>query len=604
MQLLATQKTEVAISPSSAISAKDSESNSAFDEHFNQSMQDFQSAKDQAATVQHTQQQERRKDLQNVSESLSGAKTNANPNDDTDWNELVSQSDSMKAAITNETKTEHSSATSNPDDSMILKDISELTPVSVDETLFAQLQASQDTEVIDTTQSSFTVAQVSDAELDITSELSTDATLLTDQEKAVLAADKLAADVKAALNVELPADIHQVDAASSKLGANTASASLEASAHVELNQDKLSQDMASADAQQLTLETELISNEGKTSLSQNSITNNMSSSTLGQLSQSTEQNPMLTAGANNSVNIPSDITPEQLTNEAQELLLKLSPKQIEQVAQQLFNRLDQGQKNLGDAQQFVSNLKSGIAEIKAQAQDGHVAGIDLSALVKDSLGTASVAPLKLDQVVQQVNNTLGLFGLQQHSAAMSPQTNDTPVGGVDMIRQQTEVSVAQFEQSKLSNQQPAQSSFDKAVNLFKPDGAQQLAEKVRFMNNNRQISAEMRLDPAELGAMQVKISMNGDNATVNMVVQTSQAREALEQATPRLREMLEEQGLSLGESSVSRDDSAGQQSSFGESQSGQPTTNSIELEENVETGNIIAEQSIHNGSIGGIDYYA
>ena len=293
---------------------------------------------------------------------------------------------------------------------------------------------------------------------------------------------------------------------------------------------------------------------------------------------------------------------EKLTADVEETLLQLSPKQLEQVAQHIFTRLEQDQKNLGEAQQFVNNLKSGLAEMKAQLQNGNIAGIDLSALVQDSLPKTDVMPLKLDQVVQQLTNTLGVLG-------MNPLTNPSQVvdtystgmsGAIDLIRQNSEVSVGQLEQTKL----PPHTSFDKSVNLFKPEGQQQLAEKVRWMNNNRQISAELRLDPEDLGAVQVKISMNGDSATVSMVVQSTQAREALEQATPRLREMLAEQGLSLGESSVNQDNSAGEQGAFGQDETSQKEISSMKIDETVQTGNIIAEQTIKNGTIGGIDYYA
>jgi flagellar hook-length control protein FliK len=293
---------------------------------------------------------------------------------------------------------------------------------------------------------------------------------------------------------------------------------------------------------------------------------------------------------------------EKLAAEVEETLLQLSPKQLEQVAQHIFTRLEQDQKKLGEALHFVNNLKSGLVEMKAQLQNGNIAGIDLSALVQDSLPKTDVMPLKLDQVLQQLTNTLSVLG-------MTPMTNPSQVvdtystgmsGAVDMMRQHSEVSIGQLEQTKL----PPHTSFDKSVNLFKPEGQQQLAEKVRWMNNNRQISAELRLDPEDLGAMQVKISMNGDAATVIMLVQSTQAREALEQATPRLREMLAEQGLSLGESSVNQDNSAGEQGAFGEDETRSKEISSMKINETVQTGNIIAEQTINNGTIGGIDYYA
>ena len=323
---------------------------------------------------------------------------------------------------------------------------------------------------------------------------------------------------------------------------------------------------------------------------------------IGQTQQSE-----LTQQLNTSEQLAKDQAALTLPSDVEQSILQLSPKQLEQVAQHVFSRLEQGQKNLGDAQQFVSNLKSGLAEIKSQLQDGRVAGIDLSALVQDSLPKTDVIPVKLEQVVQQVSNTLGILGMNAMTA--TGQVVDTPhtannvmSSSMEASRQNLEVAVGQLEQTK--SVQQTQSSFDKSVNLFKPEGQQQLADKVRWMNNNRQISAELRLDPEDLGAMQVKISMNGDAATVSMVVQSSQARDALEQATPRLREMLAEQGLSLGESSVNQDNSAGKQGGFTQEKGRQNEISTTKIDESIQTGNIIAEQSIRNGSIGGIDYYA
>jgi len=70
------------------------------------------------------------------------------------------------------------------------------------------------------------------------------------------------------------------------------------------------------------------------------------------------------------------------------------------------------------------------------------------------------------------------------------------------------------------------------------------------MINSRNISAEIRLDPPDLGGMNIKVNLSGDSASVSFIVQSQHARDALDQAVPRLREMLEEHGIELGQSSV------------------------------------------------------
>lgn len=60
---------------------------------------------------------------------------------------------------------------------------------------------------------------------------------------------------------------------------------------------------------------------------------------------------------------------------------------------------------------------------------------------------------------------------------------------------------------------------------------------------------ELRLDPPELGRVNVRISMQGEEVKV-VFTAAGAGRDALELALPRLREMFEGAGLSLGEASV------------------------------------------------------
>lgn len=530
-------------------------SGNAFDEHFKESLIKTQSDQAQNSQAKIDQAQLDSSDI--VKEEQHA-----------DWHELVSQSQSMDTELKNTDSvivqyTEQSKADINTDSKPELltnHDESELSvdDKQIDEALLKLLEAQQ--------------IQASEA---------------TSVVPLAIEPNKLANGVKSALNIS-PEDtiLSSANAAMSETNA-----SLSALSDLDQGSDE-SKLFVLADAQ---VELSVIPNTA-TKTDASAITN------IGQTQQSE-----LTQQLNTSEQLAKDQAALTLPSDVEQSILQLSPKQLEQVAQHVFSRLEQGQKNLGDAQQFVSNLKSGLAEIKSQLQDGRVAGIDLSALVQDSLPKTDVIPVKLEQVVQQVSNTLGILGMNAMTA--TGQVVDTPhtannvmSSSMEASRQNLEVAVGQLEQTK--SVQQTQSSFDKSVNLFKPEGQQQLADKVRWMNNNRQISAELRLDPEDLGAMQVKISMNGDAATVSMVVQSSQARDALEQATPRLREMLAEQGLSLGESSVNQDNSAGKQGGFTQEKGRQNEISTTKIDESIQTGNIIAEQSIRNGSIGGIDYYA
>jgi flagellar hook-length control protein FliK len=165
-----------------------------------------------------------------------------------------------------------------------------------------------------------------------------------------------------------------------------------------------------------------------------------------------------------------------------------------------------------------------------------------------------------------------------------------------------DVAQIQGEQSKQIQLNQFESKFDKAINIAKPEGHQQLAEKVRWMVNTKNLVAEIRLDPAELGSVHVKVALSGESATINFVVQSQQARDALDTATPKLREMLAEKGIELGQSSV-RQESDSQQGQ-GDGQSANQGSRSKDEAENIEVPeHVFAQQKIVNGALGGIDYF-
>lgn len=88
-----------------------------------------------------------------------------------------------------------------------------------------------------------------------------------------------------------------------------------------------------------------------------------------------------------------------------------------------------------------------------------------------------------------------------------------------------------------------------------PDTAgfsQEVVARVRMIQGQGGTEARLNLHPAELGRLQIAITSEGDATRVAFVVDNAQAKEALEQAMPRLREFLQQAGLQLAEGSVSQ----------------------------------------------------
>ena len=249
---------------------------------------------------------------------------------------------------------------------------------------------------------------------------------------------------------------------------------------------------------------------------------------------------------------------------------------------------------------FVAALKTGIAEVKAQLSQGREPGIDLKSLVNEALkvtgepgqsGVVKLPEQQLDLTLKAFNQTLE-FAQQLNSALdQSSQLNVAH----NSFRESGQLQGEQVKSSQLHTGQ-----LDKGLNLAKPEAHQQLAEKVRWMVNTTQLVADIRLDPAELGSMHVKVSLAGESANVSFVVNSAQAKEAVDNATPKLREMLAEKGIELGQSSVDQEQNTQgqeQQTAGNNQHSGQ---------EESEEGSIhdqVIQQPIVNGALGGIDYF-
>ena len=89
------------------------------------------------------------------------------------------------------------------------------------------------------------------------------------------------------------------------------------------------------------------------------------------------------------------------------------------------------------------------------------------------------------------------------------------------------------------------------VPVSQPHWAQATGERVLWMVTQKLQTAEIQLDPPELGPLQVKVSVQHDQVSITFVSHSPQVRDALDQHALRLREMFEGQGLDLVDVDVS-----------------------------------------------------
>lgn len=135
-----------------------------------------------------------------------------------------------------------------------------------------------------------------------------------------------------------------------------------------------------------------------------------------------------------------------------------------------------------------------------------------------------------------------------------------------------------------------------------------MVEKIQWMSSQNLRSVEIRLDPAELGPMEIHIQTRGQEHQVQFVSQNPSVREALEAQMFRLRESFSQQGMDLVNVSVG-DSSVGQQagqdsqgrSTGGSAVAGAPSTASMADE----AGMLMAADAISQAMTNRlVDYYA
>ena len=141
-----------------------------------------------------------------------------------------------------------------------------------------------------------------------------------------------------------------------------------------------------------------------------------------------------------------------------------------------------------------------------------------------------------------------------------------------------------------------------AVAMQQPGWSQQVADKVMWMSSQNLQSAEIKLDPAELGRLDVKITINQEHTQITFNSAHAGVRDSLESQMHRLREMFAQQGMQDVDVNVA-DQSQAQQDSRERAANQQLLEGDVENhDDHAQHVTSIREQ--HDGRLGMVDYYA
>ncbi|HHF7375041.1 flagellar hook-length control protein FliK [Legionella bozemanae] len=96
------------------------------------------------------------------------------------------------------------------------------------------------------------------------------------------------------------------------------------------------------------------------------------------------------------------------------------------------------------------------------------------------------------------------------------------------------------------------------MEIDKPEWSKQFADHIIWLGQQEVKSAIIKINPEDLGPLEISIKVINDSASVNITTHTHQIRDIIDQSLPKLQAMMAEQGLNLSEVHIDSDGSAHQ----------------------------------------------
>lgn len=176
---------------------------------------------------------------------------------------------------------------------------------------------------------------------------------------------------------------------------------------------------------------------------------------------------------------------------------------------------------------MTTEAKAGAAGAQAAALSGVTTGT-----------TGGVANSRADAVAPQAQLLSELLPPEQGAGEGKFEIPHLPA---------TNENASPVRQAELAHARPVQHPVGTA------EWADEIGSRMTMMVEQGRHTASLRLSPEHLGPLEVRITVDGDKASVQFGASHVDTRNALENALPRLREMFASQGLSLADANVSRE---------------------------------------------------
>lgn len=368
--------------------------------------------------------------------------------------------------------------------------------------------------------------------------------------------------------------------------------------------DKVAQEGENNDAENVT-------DEGETkSADQDQIISDLLAQTQKNVSQNTDSN---LDGKDSSLNAEAQSEKKLNQDNAQ----VIANSALQQQIQQAQNADNTKQPSLVEQTTKQSNVLSfvnpALMQINKQQNATEIENGKFSAQFSDELDELMNTEVKVSNKNEMSTDAELKSILDIRTASLFANQIDSGSKGTDSFTKPELVDVNGVQLDK-TLQLPKLEQLSQAKNetllreniLFnKQELANHMQQQVGLMMSKNMKSIDIRLDPPELGAMQIKLTMNNDQAAVSFVVSNQQAKDALDASLPRLRELLEQQGMDLAESDVQHGSAQGE-STTGDDNNGANSGNGMSNDDAQDDANLHAQEQLNRAikSPWNVDYYA
>ncbi|MCJ8293705.1 MAG: flagellar hook-length control protein FliK [Colwellia sp.] len=277
------------------------------------------------------------------------------------------------------------------------------------------------------------------------------------------------------------------------------------------------------------------------------------------------------------------ITNEVIAKE-QPLDTQIKQPSLTNVQGQALQQSQQQNQTVNSEQQSLADTSAEYDEAMLLSQEKPVeSGVKVPNKVSDNITTRSF--FESQALTMQATQTK-----QSNDAYIEHQASE-------ILNHTVASDTAQIQKNNVQLQQ-------ETIAIFRKDFADAVKDKVMLMINQKLQQFDITLDPPEFGNMQVRVNLQGEQASVNFVVQNQQAKDALEQNMSKLKDMLAEQGVDVGEANVEQQNQQQSNDENNLNSANDRASLSTSQDEGDHTVEHTLSAKLFDSSATGVDYYA